>query len=147
MSYLEIRTWNPVWSGESQLPCSQQLRLHGLTSSELGLRTWDPRWTNPKTPTPHDGELLKGLWTDLELLHRKTRECWNDYSHTHNPNGIRQKIRSWLFHENRFTAPFTKKWGGGIKFHNEETTPTFFHQVDWNVIASHRSKCNFKTAT
>jgi hypothetical protein len=26
---------------------SQWLRLHGVTSSELGLRTWDLVWTNP----------------------------------------------------------------------------------------------------
>ena len=30
------RTWDPVWSRKSQLPCSQQLRLHGLTSRDLG---------------------------------------------------------------------------------------------------------------
>ena len=41
-------TWDPVWSGQSQLPCSQQLRLHGLTSSDLGLETWDHVWTGPK---------------------------------------------------------------------------------------------------
>jgi hypothetical protein len=29
-------------SGKSQLPCSQRLRLHGLTSSDLGCRTRDP---------------------------------------------------------------------------------------------------------
>ena len=28
-------------ASKSQLLCSQQLRLHGLTSSDLGLRTWD----------------------------------------------------------------------------------------------------------
>ena len=28
-------TWDPMWSGKSQLPCSQQL-------SNLGLGTWDP---------------------------------------------------------------------------------------------------------
>ena len=39
-SYLGVRTWEPAWSGRSQLPCSQWLRLHGLTSSDLGLRTW-----------------------------------------------------------------------------------------------------------
>jgi hypothetical protein len=38
----------PVWSGKSQLPCSQRLRLHRLTSSDLGLRTWDPMWSGPK---------------------------------------------------------------------------------------------------
>ena len=37
MSYLELRTWEPVWHDKFQLPCSQQLRLHGLTSSDLGL--------------------------------------------------------------------------------------------------------------
>ena len=36
-----------MWSGEPQLPCSQQLRLHGLTSCILRLKTWDPMWTNP----------------------------------------------------------------------------------------------------
>ena len=48
---LELRTWDPMWSGKSQLPCSQQLRLHGLTSNDLGLRTWDPMWTSPNTNT------------------------------------------------------------------------------------------------
>ena len=37
----------PMWSGKSQLPCSQPLELHRLTSSELRLRTRDPVWTNP----------------------------------------------------------------------------------------------------
>jgi hypothetical protein len=32
----------PYESGKSQLPCSQRLRLHGLTSSDLGRRTRDP---------------------------------------------------------------------------------------------------------
>ena len=30
-----------VWNGKSQLPCSQRLRLHGLTSSDLRLKIWD----------------------------------------------------------------------------------------------------------
>jgi hypothetical protein len=30
-----------VWSGKPQLPCSQRLRLHGLTSCDLRLGTWD----------------------------------------------------------------------------------------------------------
>jgi hypothetical protein len=37
-----LGTWDYVWSGRSQLPYSQWLRLHGLTSNDLGLRTWDP---------------------------------------------------------------------------------------------------------
>ena len=48
MSCLGLRTWDPMWSGKSQLPCSQRLRLHRLTSSDLGLSTWDHVWTNPK---------------------------------------------------------------------------------------------------
>ena len=32
-------THDPVWSGKSQLPCSQWLKLHGLTSSDLWLMT------------------------------------------------------------------------------------------------------------
>ena len=43
-------TWDHVWSGKSQLPCSQQMRLHGLTLSDLELRTWDP------------GELALSTW-------------------------------------------------------------------------------------
>ena len=31
-----LKTWDPMWSGKSQCPCSQQLRLHRLTSSGLG---------------------------------------------------------------------------------------------------------------
>ena len=44
ISYLGLRIWDPVWSGKSQLPCSQRLRLHRWTSSELGHRTWDLVW-------------------------------------------------------------------------------------------------------
>ena len=42
-----LKTWDlkPVWSGKSQLPCSQPLRLHILASSDSGLRTWDPVWS------------------------------------------------------------------------------------------------------
>ena len=42
MSYLGLKTWAHVWSAKSQLPCSQRMSLHGLTSSELGLRSWKP---------------------------------------------------------------------------------------------------------
>ena len=41
-SDLELRTWNPMWSGKSQLSRSEWLRLHKLISSDLGLRTWNP---------------------------------------------------------------------------------------------------------
>ena len=44
---MRLRAWDLVWSGKSQRPCSQQLRLHEFTSSEIGFRTWDPVWTNP----------------------------------------------------------------------------------------------------
>ena len=44
-----FRTWDPVWSGKSQLPSSQLLRLHGLTSSDLELRTWGPWWIGPNS--------------------------------------------------------------------------------------------------
>jgi hypothetical protein len=37
-----LGTWDLVWNAKSQLPCSQRLRLHGLTSSNLGLRTREP---------------------------------------------------------------------------------------------------------
>ena len=33
---LGLRTWDHVSSGKSQTPCSQWLKLHGLTSSDLG---------------------------------------------------------------------------------------------------------------
>ena len=48
MSYLELRTWDPMWSDKSQLWCSQRLRLHRLTSSDLGFMAWSPVWTGPK---------------------------------------------------------------------------------------------------
>jgi hypothetical protein len=41
-------TWDlraRVWSGKSQFPCFRRLRLHGLTSSDLG-----PMWSGPFTP-------------------------------------------------------------------------------------------------
>ena len=41
-----LKSWDHVWSGKSQLPCSQQMRLHGFTSSEPRLGTWDPMWTD-----------------------------------------------------------------------------------------------------
>jgi hypothetical protein len=41
---LGLRTCNPAWSVESQLPCSQRLKLHIMTSSELGPRTWEPTY-------------------------------------------------------------------------------------------------------
>ena len=40
--YLGLGTWDLVWSGKSQLPSSQWLRLQELTSSELGVKTCDP---------------------------------------------------------------------------------------------------------
>ena len=39
---MRLRTWDPVWSGKSQPPCTPRLRLHRLTSIDLVLRTWDP---------------------------------------------------------------------------------------------------------
>jgi hypothetical protein len=47
MSYFGLRTWDPMWSGESQLQCSQRLRLHKLASNDLGLVAWGPVWTGP----------------------------------------------------------------------------------------------------
>ena len=41
-SYLKLKTWNPVWSGKSQRPCSQRLRLHQINLQmtwDLGLET------------------------------------------------------------------------------------------------------------
>ena len=52
MSYLGHGTWDFVWSGKSQLPCSQWLRLDILTSSDLGLRTWKPSLIPLSLPTP-----------------------------------------------------------------------------------------------
>ena len=45
-------TWDFVWSGKSQLPCCQWLRLDILTSSDLGLRTWKPSLIPLSLPTP-----------------------------------------------------------------------------------------------
>ena len=36
MSYSGLKNWNTVCSGKSQIPCYQRLRLHKLTSSDLG---------------------------------------------------------------------------------------------------------------
>ena len=41
-----------VWSRTSQLPCSQRLRSHGLTSNDLGLGTWDPTSVNGPLVSP-----------------------------------------------------------------------------------------------
>ena len=43
-----LETWNPMWSGESQFSCSQHIRLHELTSSDLELKTWEPHVNWPK---------------------------------------------------------------------------------------------------
>ena len=37
-----LHIWGPVWSGKPQLPCSQWLEVHKLTSSSLGHWTQDP---------------------------------------------------------------------------------------------------------
>ena len=50
-----------VWSGKSQLPCSRWLRLHGLTSSDLGLRTWDLVWSGKSQPPCSQWLRLHGL--------------------------------------------------------------------------------------
>jgi hypothetical protein len=42
---LGLRTWDPMWGENSQLPCPWKLRLYGSTSSKLELRAWDPLWT------------------------------------------------------------------------------------------------------
>jgi hypothetical protein len=42
MSYLELRTLDPLKGSKSQLLFSQWLRLHGLTSSDLGARVNRP---------------------------------------------------------------------------------------------------------
>ena len=42
--------WDHVWNGKSQLLCYQRLRLHELTTSELGLRAWEPLWLAFKQP-------------------------------------------------------------------------------------------------
>ena len=47
-----LGTWDPMWSGKSQLPCSQRLRLHILISSHMGLTTWCPVWTGPRFHLP-----------------------------------------------------------------------------------------------
>ena len=40
MSWSGLRAWDPMWRPKSRLPCSQWLRLHGLTqrTKDLGLR-------------------------------------------------------------------------------------------------------------
>ena len=55
-----------MWSGKSQLPCSQRLRLHGLTSSDLGLRTWD--LCEPALSS-YKWEVLGELMGPLNLAH------------------------------------------------------------------------------
>lgn len=42
LSYLGIMEWGPIWSGKYVLPSSQRMRLHELTSSDLGLMTRNP---------------------------------------------------------------------------------------------------------
>ena len=39
MSYLELRTWDPVLSGKSQLPCSQWWKLQPQLTWDLQLGT------------------------------------------------------------------------------------------------------------
>ena len=72
LSFLGLRSWElgHVWSGKSQLPCSQRLRLHGLTSGTLRLWTCEPalglmclNWTQQEY-----GHLyLSGMWVGVDL--------------------------------------------------------------------------------
>ena len=66
-----------MWSDKPQISCSQQLRLHGLTSSDLGLRTWDLVWSD-KPQLPCSQRLrLHGL-TSSDLGLRTWDLVWSD---------------------------------------------------------------------
>jgi hypothetical protein len=84
-------TWSlglgaPVWSGKSQLPCSQQLILHQLTSNYLGLGTWDlgPMWTGPTSTL----EILATCTAFGSLIPRWNQERSTINEITDNPHVI-----------------------------------------------------------
>ena len=74
--HVTLETWNLkpcVWSGKSQLPCSQRLRLHGLTSSDLGHGTWDPCEPAPSlfgrcSCIPHELNKLRNFGSAPQLF-------------------------------------------------------------------------------
>ena len=59
-------TWDLVWSGKSQRSCSQRLRLHRSTSSDLGLNTRDLVWSGKSQRPCSQWWILHGL-TSSEL--------------------------------------------------------------------------------
>ena len=64
-----------MWNGNSNFQCSQQLRLHGLTSTGLGLRIWDPTWETVyrKLSVPYSLHIL-----DIKLGRKYWiwKSCW-----------------------------------------------------------------------
>jgi hypothetical protein len=55
---LPCHTWDPVWNGKSQLPCSQWLRLLGLTSSDVDLGLGTPFELALLHPATHPSPLF-----------------------------------------------------------------------------------------
>ena len=47
MSYLGLKTWDPVWSGKSQLSCSQATKIAQIDLKWLGTQDLEPLWTGP----------------------------------------------------------------------------------------------------
>ena len=92
MSYLGLRIWDLVWSGNKfQLPCSQRLRLYGLTLSGLGIMTREPVWTGPKVLratsrtwlTAHDHCILRSTLYHIPLKYRSPYYCCVGIRHVH----------------------------------------------------------------
>ena len=55
-----------MWNHKSQLPCSRRLRLHGLTSRDLGLKTWEPVWSGKsQLPCSQQLRLHRSISSDL----------------------------------------------------------------------------------
>ena len=69
MSYLELRTQAPCKVLRSpNFPCSQRLRLHKFTSSDLGLRTWEFWQSFCNFLTFHTQKLAQ-IWNARQLTH------------------------------------------------------------------------------
>jgi hypothetical protein len=66
---------DPMWGGKSQLPCSQRLRLHRLTSSGLRFRTLCPMCNGPKelNTWPKNGLPTCNNLIHVNLIHVTTK--------------------------------------------------------------------------
>ena len=76
-----LKAWDHVWSGKSQLPYFQRLRLLKLPSSDYGLRTWDPMWIGPFNKPNHSTvNNIKVTTTTQAPSHRVQTVSWKSHA-------------------------------------------------------------------